>query len=92
MNIFEIDDSALIEFCKECYGANLTHKNTQVKREKKQITVYLPKLELGFEQQLEKVFVFKKFECLYKYGCIRLDFSKQWQQFVQQKFSTNLTI
>ena len=44
------------------------------------------------EQQLEKVFVFKKFECLYKYGCIRLDFSKQWQEFVQQKFSTNLTI
>jgi len=88
MDIENIPDDEFLKFASWAYDKKLTEQNTTIERRKKEVVLYLPLYELGFEQQLKKIFRFKHNFFRYEYGCIRLDFTKDWFNYISELTAT----
>ena len=82
MDLNNIPDDEFLKFASFACEKKLTEQNTTIERRKKEVVLYLPLCELGFEQTLKKIFRFKPNLCRYEYGCIRLDFTNRWLEFL----------
>lgn len=88
-----IGNTIFINFIKTIDDNVKTYKDTRIKRNKTEVLVFIePESEQKKEDyhSVDKLFKFMDNNCFFEYGCIRLDFSEQWQNYFNNLHSIEL--